>query len=249
MRLKPLALAVLLVLPLPIEAAEIDRAKEYAGCMAEARKNPKEGFERAVAWKGLGGGAPAEHCACVALIGLGQYTDAAKRLEILAQNVRQDAPFKAKVLGQAGQAWLLAGDPARAEATAATALKLMPDSADLYVDRANARAARKDYKSALADLDQALRQAPDWPDALAFRASARRFLDDNAGALADANRALAIDPGHPEALLERGILKRMNGDDAGARADWMTLLRTAPESDTAAAARANLEKMDVKSGK
>ena len=84
------------------------------------------------------------------------------------------------------------------------------------------------------------------PDALAFRAAAFRFLDQTAAARADTDAALARDPAHPEALLERGILKRLAGDKDGARADWIKLLEVAPETGAADAARANLEKMDVK---
>ena len=64
--------------------------------------------------------------------------------------------------------------------------------------------------------------------------------------MADVNTVLMRDPIHPEALLERGILRRLNDDNAGARADWLKLLEIAPHSSAATAARANLERMDLK---
>jgi hypothetical protein len=65
--------------------------------------------------------------------------------------------------------------------------------------------------------------------------------------LADIDHALIVDPSSADALLERGNLKRLAGDTAGARADWLALLRNVREdSPQAAAARANIEKLDLK---
>src|SRR5437763_12418672 len=60
-------------------------AATYEQCMGLARSNPAEGWEKALAWRGDGGGHPAEHCAALALIGLRQYAEAGKRLEKLAE--------------------------------------------------------------------------------------------------------------------------------------------------------------------
>ena len=79
-----------------------------------------------------------------------------------------------------------------------------------------------------------------------FRASARRRLGDVEGAEADVERALALDVNHPDGLVERGILRRLRGDDDGARRDWLRVLGLAADGPLAEAARANIEKMDVK---
>ena len=42
------------------------------------------------------------------------------------------------------------------------------------------------------------------------------------------------------------VVRRLAGDDAGARADWLAILRLAPDGAAADAARANLERLDVK---
>ena len=63
-----------------------ERAKRYGECMATARRRPQDGFEDAIAWRAEGGGTAADHCAAVALIGLEQYSEAANRLERLAQD-------------------------------------------------------------------------------------------------------------------------------------------------------------------
>ena len=221
-------------------------AQRYQACLSEVEKFPKDAFEDAIQWAREGGGGPAEHCAASALMALGLYADAAKRLEALAVSEKKGARLKANILAQAGEAWLLANNATRAEAVATTALKLMPKATALLIARARARAERGDYVGAKADLDIALLKTPGHPDALAFRAAAFRFLNDRAAARADTDAALAHDPAHPEALLERGILKRLAGDTNGARADWIKLLEVAPETGTADAARTNLEKMDVK---
>ena len=92
---------------------------------------------------------------------------------------------------------------------------------------------------AKAALTAALKLAPDDVDLLIDRGEAL-------AALADADKALFLNPGHPEGLLERGIIHRLRGDEKDARRDWLAVLAVAPDSAAAESARANLEKMDVK---
>src|SRR5437763_411424 len=111
--MRPPAVAVLcLLLAAPAAAQQLPavEAENYERCMALARKDPGAGWEAALDWQSRGGRHPAEHCAAVALIGLGQYGEAGKRLETLADEMRHaPAELLGEVLGQAGQAWLLAG--------------------------------------------------------------------------------------------------------------------------------------------
>jgi len=229
-----------------VVGTEIEQAVKYSKCMAVARENPKQGFEEAIAWRDLAGGDAAEHCAAVALIELGMHQDAAQRLEALAQKLRNETVIRAKLFGQAAQAWLLAGSPARAEATATVGLGLRPGDPDLLIDRAQARVALGRHNEALADLNDAISTDLRRPDAYVFRGAVKRFLDDLVDALSDVETALSLDPTHPDALLERGILLRLADDKAGARADWLRVLSSHPDSPAAIAARGNLEKMDVK---
>ena len=240
-----LPVLILAGLPLATAAAEPGQAARYRACMEKTETYPKDAFEDAIQWRDMGGGGAAEHCAATALIQIGLYKDAADRLERLAQQIRQEPAFKAELLGQATQAWLLAELPARAEATATAALGLLPDNVDLLLDRAEARAALADYAGARADLDAAIKLDPNRADAFAFRAAARRYQDDAKGAMADVEQALKLNINHPPALLERGNLRRLAGDDDGARADWLMVLSLSPEGAAADAARSNLEKMDV----
>lgn len=225
------------------EPSDADAAK-YRACVAAVKKSPDDGFETAIAWQSLGGGAPAEHCAALALLALGHHAEAAHRFEALARSVDADKAVKADLLDQAGQAWLLANSPVNAGRLFDAAIALKPDDPGLLTDRSQAHAASGDLKSALADLDAALAIDPYYVDALVFRGSARRQLGRTDDAAADIAEALTRDPGNPDALLERGMLRRLLGDEPGARRDWVRVIEAAPKSAAADTARANIERMD-----
>ncbi len=241
-----LALLLAAVLTAAAGAAEIDHAGQYRACMTLVKRDPEEAFESALAWRDMGGGDAANHCAAAALMGLKQYGEAAKRFENLAQEMKAGAGVKAGLLGHAAQAWLLHGIPKRADEVLGAALEFKPLDVDLMIDRAVVRAALGRYLDAVGDLGQAIGLDSGRPDAFVFRASAYRYLDKLDEAEADANRALSLDPDHPEGLLERGIIRRLKGDNGGARSDWLRVLRETPGTAAAHTAGANLEKMDVK---
>ena len=227
--------------PASPRSAEAD-AETYARCMKLAKDDPGAAQTLAQAWHNRGGAHPAEHCAAVALITLGKYREAATRLGALAQAMATaPAALRAGVLDQAGQAWLLAGDPVRAYAAAGAAVTLSPGDPDLLIDRAEAAASAGYLDKAVGDLDRVLKAQPDRVDALIYRASAYRALDRLDPALADIERALAHAPGSASALLERGNIRRLNGDLAGARRDWEQVGRIAPGTPADMAARANIE--------
>ncbi len=231
-----------------VEAAgHIDNESEYAACTALARRDAEAAFESALAWRDAGGGAPAQHCIALALIGLGQFAEAAARLETLAWDMVKTRPgLRADVLGQAGQAWLRARQAERADAALSAALDIDPMNTELLIDRALALATLGAFWEAIDDLNAASDLDPDRADVYAFRASAYRYLDTLELASEDVERALALAPGSPMALLERGNIRRMKGNDAGARADWLEVLRAAPGTPAADAAQANIERLDLK---
>ena len=252
MRLGPLVLltaATLWLLPAAVRAQSDDQeqAAQYRACMSLAETAPDEALEAAQTWADLGGSDPARHCAAVSLMRLGHYAAAGQELETLASSLEQNfAYLQIPLLIQAAQAWLAAGDIERAYAVQTTALARQPNNIELLVDRAITAASVGNYGAALSDLDRALSHAPNRADILVLRASAHRYLEQPDAALTDVEAALKLDPDNPEGLLERGYLRRWDGDDAGARADWLQVTRLAPDSATAAAARDNLAKLDVK---
>ncbi|HEV2301157.1 MAG TPA: tetratricopeptide repeat protein [Stellaceae bacterium] len=233
--------------PLPHDAAAA--AATYARCLKLAETEPAAARVLAGAWASRGGAHPAEHCAAVALFHLGQYKEAATRLDALAHQMNKGpADLVAGVLDQAGEAWLMAGDPVRAYADCGAALILAPDDPGILTDRAQAAAAAGHYDRAVGDLDRVLGKDPNEVDALVYRAAAYRALGRLDPALADADKAVALRPHSLSGLLERGNIRRLKGDNAGARADWLELRRLAPHSPEAVAAAANLKRLDAKGG-
>jgi len=228
--------------------AEADAAT-YDRCIKLAKQNPSAAEKLARDWHDRGGAHPADHCAAVALIGLTHYTEAATRLELLAKEMTTaPANLRAEVLDQAGQAWGLAGDRARAYAAAGAAVALQPNDPDLLIDRAAAAASLGHFDKAITDLDHVLKTDPSRADALLYRASANRELDRLDPALADVEKALALAPNSPPALLERGNIRRLMGDERGARQDWERVAKLTPGSQADMAAKANIEHLDASKG-
>jgi tetratricopeptide (TPR) repeat protein len=262
MKFRRNAAALLALLPLAGAAAAAESAKSptapavprnaeadaatYDRCLKLAKQDPSAAQRLARAWHERGGAHPADHCAAVALFGLKQYKEAADRLEALARDMtKAPAGLRADVLDQAGQAWLLAGDPVRAFAASGEAVSLQPNDPDLLVDRAEAAASAGYLDKAVADLDHALKIDPGRVDALIYRASANRALERLDPALVDVEKALAEAPNSVPALLERGNIRRLKGDAKGAREDWERIGQLAPGSQADMAARANLERLDL----
>ena len=220
---------------------------QYSACIDKALREPDDGFEQAIAWRDMGGGAPAKHCVAVALYALGQYQNAGLHLERLASE-EQSLPvsLRTALLGQAGDAWMSAGDYKRADAALSAALKLVPNDADILLKRGLAAVAAESYFDAIDDLNRVIELKPDDANALVYRATAYRYVDAPELADDDVERALAAHPDHSGALLERGNLRRIRGDEPGARQDWLRVIELAPDSDAAEAARRNIEALDIK---
>jgi tetratricopeptide (TPR) repeat protein len=228
---------------MPPPSAEAD-AETYARCMRLARRDPHAAQRLAQSWQQRGGAHPADHCAAVALIGLGDYKKGATRLQALVEAMaKAPTTLRADVLDQEGQAWLLAGDPARAYKAATEAVRLAPSDPEILIDRAEAAAAAGYLDRAVADLDRVLKADPKRVDALIYRASAYRALDRLDPARADIDKALAETPHSAAALLERGNIRRLEGDRDGARRDWEEIGLVAPGSPEDMAARANIERL------
>lgn len=229
---------------LNLEAAD---ARAYDSCLAAARKEPAKAYEDAQVWRVRGGGDAARHCAAVAMLEWGEPRTAAQLFERLALDMRFRPPeLRAEVLAQAARAWLAGGEWERANAAATTAIELAPRNPELWIDRAEALAAAQNYWEAIDDLNRALELDPKRADALVFRAAAYRFVDAPELAFEDAERAVAANPKLADAWLERGILHRQRGDLAKARRDWLEVLVLDAEGPAGDAARAQIERLELK---
>ncbi len=236
----------------PVHAAQpsnpFGTSTPYESCVAAINKSAADAFEMALTWRTQGGGLPADHCAALALLALDEPGEAASRLNALAQ--RTDAGSReerAALLAQSGNAWLLASQVENAETAFTAALRLTPADAEIWTDRARARAARQDWANAELDLNQALSfTKATKPEVFVLRAAARHAQGNTLGYKADIDAALAIDATYPEALLERGSMKLEAGDKAGARADWLQVLLRAPDSPAADSVRNRIEALEVR---
>jgi len=218
----------------------------YQACVMAIDTDPADAFERALAWRSQGGGPQADHCAALALIALDEPGEAASRLDTLAR--RSDAGTlmeRASLLAEAGNAWLLAAQPANAEVALSAALRLTPRDPELWVDRARARAAQLNWADAEKDLTNALTFDATKPEPFVLRAVARAAQGNKVGHRFDVEAALLLDPTFPEALVERGTLKLEMGDIPGARADWVQVLVRAPEGPAADVVRSRIETLEV----
>lgn len=218
----------------------------YTDCVALTETKPQDAFDRARSWRDSNGGLPAQHCMALAILGLGHPVEAAVQLDAVARKTEAGSVAqRAELLDQAGNTWLLAKQPRAAEDTFSEALKLSPQDATLWADRARARALLANWAGAEADLSAALAFEKSDPEIYVLRSSARRALGKRPEADADVQAALALNPDFPDALVERGAMKLAAGDRNGARADWIRVLAKAPQSTAAESARARIEALDL----
>jgi tetratricopeptide (TPR) repeat protein len=221
-------------------------ADPYRTCVTAIDSDPQNAFDLALSWRDLGGGAPAERCAALALIALDEPGEAASRLDALARRPGSGGlPERAALLVQSGNAWLLAGQAQNAEAAFSAALKLTPRDAETWVDRSRARAALQNWTDAEADLTSAISFGNVKPETYVLRAAARQKRGNKAGYRADIAQALMLDPNFTEALVERGSMRAEDGNIAGARADWLQVLLKDPDGPAGDAARLRIQAMEV----
>ncbi len=233
------------LLPIPPVPPRIAEGEDYEKCLGMLASDPEGANNFADAWQATGGGEGATHCLALAHVQLGDVQSGAEMLEKLAAASKAPAVARASVYGQADQAWLMAGEPARALAAATLALSLSPDDADLLIDRSVASGTLGHYEDAIEDLTHALDVDGTRADALVLRAAAWRHEGHLDLAQDDVDRALAREPENPEAFLERGILRQRRGDRAGAQKDWIEAKSLAPDSATSDLAEQNLALLEA----
>jgi tetratricopeptide (TPR) repeat protein len=232
-------------LPVPPLPPRVSEGPEYERCLGLLAGDPDGARAMAETWATKGGGDGAAHCLALSRVAEGEPQVGAELLEKLAADSHAAPALRATLYSQAAQAWTMAGEPQRAELGLTQALMLVPDDADLLVDRAGASVALGRYAAAAEDLTNALRDDPRRVDALVLRATALRHMGKMDTARGDINRALDEEPDNPEGLLERGILRQRGGDAAGARADWQRVIDIAPDGATADLAEQNLALLDA----
>jgi tetratricopeptide (TPR) repeat protein len=240
-----LAMTPAFAAPSFVDDKSLDDAQRYRSCLDLVRNDANTAFELAQQWHDAGGGAGAEHCTALALVQMKSYNAAAAKLDQIARERDVSPDMRAELLDQAGNAWLLAGQPENAIASFSAAINLGANDADVLSDRARARGMLKDWAGADTDLTAALAKDQYRADLFVLRASARHAMGKKAEAQADIAHALDVDPHYADALVERGAMKLEDGDKAGARADWQIVLATQPNSPAADSARERIEQLEL----
>lgn len=105
-----------------------------------------------------------------------------------------------------------------------------PKTAQEFSQRGNARAARRDLKGALADMDRAVELAPENAEYHFERGRTLMMNGKPEDARADLDRALSLKPDYPEALLVRATTRLRTGNRAGARTDLDMIDHSVPDA-------------------
>lgn len=123
-----------------------------------------------------------------------------------------------------------------------TAIRLAPDFADAYINRADAREELGDLQGAIKDYSTSIRLGADYAFVYASRAKVRSDLSDNKGAIEDYNTAIRLKP--EDDLLAAIYVNRSStkvdlGDYKGAIEDCNAAIRLKPQDAILAIAYVN----------
>ncbi|HEU0067169.1 MAG TPA: hypothetical protein VFQ57_08025 [Sphingomonas sp.] len=250
MILLPVAAAVAAAVAVQSATPPADEG-QFGRCTDLVRTDPAAARADAIRWRIAGGGAAARQCAGLAYVAEGDFTaaaaefDAAARLAQAAKDARA-ASYQA----QAGNAWLAAGDAAKARAALDAALSAGTLSGlqrgEAQLDRARALVAQGALAAARTDIDLALRNAADDPLAWLLSATLARRMGDMPRAQTDIAEALRRAADDAQVQLEAGNIAASNGDEAATRRAWGEAVRLAPDSPAGRSAAAALGQFAAK---
>lgn len=184
----------------------------FTHCVALIDQDPARAYEEGMAWAAEGHALNAYRCAAMALIAQNRADEGARRLESLAMALNPDqTALRAELFSQAGNAWLLAHEPARARSAFTRAIATIGSDPqqlpDLLIDRARAYAMERDWRHSEEDLSQSLDLRPDTALALRLRASARMHQNSFDLAEADALAATRLEPANVDNFLILGHVR------------------------------------------
>lgn len=219
-------------------------------CVEAATSDPEAAIAEAERWKLAGGGFLAQQCRGMAYARAARWESAAGAFEAAAREAEVAKDVRSgKYWAQAGNAWLAAGDPAKARAALDAALASGAldglELGEAHLDRARARVAMRDQQGARQDLDVAVVKAAADPMAWLLSATLARRMDDVP--LAQRHIATAVELAGDDAAvqLEVGNIAASARDEAGAKVAWEKAVQLAPGSPAAAAARAALKQFEA----
>lgn len=212
--MRPATLALALVCAAPAMAQiPVDQAR-YEACLAEIETDPMTAYETGLAWRAQAGGWPADHCIALAIIAAGDYAEGASRLEANAEGAVAAGDYaRAVMLGQAGDAWLAAGEPVQALGAFTRGRDFAPDDPGLARGRAEAALEAELFEVAETAAGEAIALDPESPEAYRLRGRARLELGRLDAAEADMRAARERAPDSVDVLLLRGDILQARRSD------------------------------------
>lgn len=226
-------------------------ADRYERCLDRAKSDPTAAEAEAGQWQLAGGSFFASQCLGMAYANEARWSAAAASFESAARAAEKAGDTRdANYWAQAGNAWLAAGDAAKARSALDAAisggtLKGLP-LGEAHLDRARAMVASNDPEGAREDLDRALTEVPADPLAWLLSATLARREQQVVRAKTDIAEALRLGADDPAVQLEAGNIAALAGDEAGARAAWREAVTLRPDSAAGKAAAAALKQFDAK---
>ena len=190
--------------------AAMTSSPRYADCIEFLNADLELGRIVAQQWVSEGGGVEARHCLAVADMKAGFPKLSALRLEEIAQ--RKDAGddyMRARVLSQAAEAWLAAGELTQAEAALDQARALVPDSGELQLTAAKIYGAQEQWQNVIDAVDAAEEAGFVSAETFVLRGRGRHVFGAYESAANDVVAALSIDPTNIDALVLRGDLQQV----------------------------------------
>lgn len=143
-------------------------------------------------------------------------------------------------LGRA-QLYMAKGDTVKALDDVNKSLDISKTNPNAYVLRAEIETTyKKDYASALKDMDEAIKLEPHYAGYFINRASLKYNQDDYFGAMADYDYAIAVDPNNVMAHFNRGLLRMEVRDNNKAIEDFSFVISRSPNDIRARYNRADL---------
>ena len=121
-----------------------------------------------------------------------------------------------------------AKDYARARADMDEAIKLQPQFAGYFVNRAFLRYQLDDYFGAMADFDYAIQLDPTSVPALFNRGLLRAEVNDNNKAIEDFSKVLSLDPDNYKAMYNRALISKEIADYVASNADLDRVIEEFP---------------------
>lgn len=227
-------------------AGPVDTPKNrYRNCLVLTRDAPARAVGQAQAWLGSGGGVDAAQCLGLAWSAQDKWPEAAAAFEAAARDAeaRQDRR-RGDLWVEAGNAWLAAGDPAKAGKAFEAALaahSLIPQlEGEVHLDLARVAVSNGDLGGARLHADKGLALVPGDPFAWYLSAALARKENDLRRAREHIAKAVSLAPADAAILLEAGNIAGASGEKEAALGLYARAARVGPDTEAGKAAKAAL---------